>query len=79
LEKDKTSEGDAHKTQMLEMACKVKMLEQQLKAVPDSHNNDVLKELQVIVITLKFSIISAKKSFKKLCFRCFPAYEVQIS
>jgi hypothetical protein len=68
LEKDKRSEEDTHKTQMLEMARKVKLLEQQLKEVPDSQNSDVLKELQVVAVMLEFSVMSAKKSFKKLHF-----------
>jgi hypothetical protein len=53
---------------MLEMAHKLKLLEQQLKEVPDSQNSDVLKELQVVVVMLEFSVMSAKKSFKKLHF-----------
>lgn len=71
MEKDKRSEEDTHKTQMLEMARKVKLLEQQLKEVPDSQNSDVLKELQVVAVMLEFSVMSAKKSFKKLHFWVF--------
>lgn len=50
---------------MLEMVCKVEMLEQQLKEVSDSHSSDVLKELQVIVITLEFSVTSKRNNVRR--------------
>jgi hypothetical protein len=49
MEKEKRSQEDIHRTQILEMESKVKQLEQHLKEVFNTRNNDVLKELQVTV------------------------------
>jgi hypothetical protein len=49
MEKEKRSQEDIHRTQILEMESKVKQLEQHLKEVSNTRNNDVLKELQVTV------------------------------
>ena len=49
MEKEKRSQEDTHRTQILEMESKVKQLEQHLEEVSNARNNDVLKELQVTV------------------------------
>jgi len=49
LEKEKRSQEDIHRTQILEMECKVKQLEQHLEEVSNTRKNDVLQELQVTV------------------------------
>lgn len=49
LEKEKRSQEDTHRTQISEVECKVKQLEQHLEEVSNTRNNDVLKELQVTV------------------------------
>lgn len=49
LEKEKRSQEDVHRTQISEMECKVKQLEQNMEEVSNTKNNDVLKELQVTV------------------------------
>ena len=49
LEKEKRSQKDIHQTQILEMECKVKQLEQHFEEVSNTRSNDVSKELQVIV------------------------------
>jgi len=49
MEKEKRSQEDTHRTQILEMESKVKQLEQHLEEVSNARNNDVLKELQVNV------------------------------
>ncbi|GFG41028.1 hypothetical protein Cfor_06798 [Coptotermes formosanus] len=47
LEKEKRCEEDLHRTQILEMECKVKQLEQHLEEVSNIKRNDVLKESQL--------------------------------
>jgi hypothetical protein len=49
---------------MLEMKCKVKQLEQQLEEVSDVTNSNVLKELQVTVIELAFSMVITGITFQ---------------
>lgn len=49
LEKEKRSQEDIHRTQILEMECKVKQLELHLEEVSNTRNKDVLKKLQVTV------------------------------
>jgi hypothetical protein len=47
MEKEKQSQEDIHRTQILEMECKVKQLEQHLEEWSKTRNNDVLKEMEL--------------------------------
>lgn len=49
MQKEKQSQEDIHRTQILEMECKVKQLEKHLEEVSNTRNNDVLQESQVTV------------------------------
>lgn len=49
MEREKRSQEDVHRTQISEMECKVKQLEQHLEEVSNTRNNDTLKEMQVTV------------------------------
>jgi hypothetical protein len=50
LEKDKRSEEDTHRMEIMEMECKVRQLAQHLEEVLDARNVDELREFQVTVI-----------------------------
>jgi hypothetical protein len=59
LEKEKRSEEGIHRTQILEMECKVKQLEQHLEEVSNMRCNDMLKDMQVMKFA--FSVIITQK------------------